>query len=252
MLLSQVDDHRAQLAGITTLARDDLASYAVTLLDEPPAKVAAQLRAATSAVITTYGETAAVAGALFYETSRPQPGFTARLVTPALGGKLESDIGWALDPLFHPDMIDPADMVDRLSGVAQKHVANADRQTVFQAARKDPTSRGVRWYASAGACAFCALMSSQAARTSDPHWHRNCHCVEVPGWDDSPIPDVEYMNRYSDAAYGAREHLLELRRNHPDIDKFPHMRGFLKAHPELSVNNKNLTRVMRELYGFDH
>lgn len=247
MLLSEVDQHRSDVDAVTLLATRDLSSYAATVLDESPVKAAGQLRAAAGAVITTYGETAAVVGALFYETARPIPGFTATLVTPTIG--MDSEIGWALDPLFKPDLFDPADTVDRLAGVTQKFVANADRETVRLAGLKDPTSRGVRWYANTGACAFCALMSSQAVPTTDPHWHANCRCVQVPSWDGSPLPEADYMDKYSEAAYGARSYLIEARNQHPDwATTSP--RRFLKAHPEFSINNKNLTRVMRERFGF--
>ncbi|WP_308491033.1 VG15 protein [Microbacterium terrisoli] len=254
MLLSEVDAHRDDVAAITTTAASDLTTYGNTILNEAPEKVAGQLRAASTAVISTYGETAAVTGALFYETQRPKPGFTAQLATPSLGETLSSELGWALVPLFTPELFElgPAEALNRLGGVTQKYVANMDRQTVFQAAKKDPTSTGVRWYASANACAFCALMSAQEARTSDPHWHDHCHCVEVPSWDGSPIPDAEYMDEYGRAASGARQYLMDQHYNHPDYPKFRSDRRFLKAHPELSINNKNLTRVMRERYGFDH
>ena len=254
MLLADVDAHREEVAGITTLAANDLTTYGATVLNEVPDKAAGQLRAASTAVITQYGETAAVSGALFYETQRPKPGFTARLASPSLGENLTGELGWAMVPLFRPDLFDagPAEALNRLSGVTQKYVANMDRETVRLAAHKDPTSRGVRWYASANACAFCALMSAQEVRTSDPHWHAHCHCVEVPGWDDSPIPDAPYMDEYGLAASRARNVLMDAHYNHPDYSKFSSDRRFLKAHPELSITNKNLTRVMRERFGFDH
>ena len=101
MLLSEVDDHRAQIHGITTLAENDLSSFAASILNESPERVAAQLRAATPAVIAQYGEVAAVSGALFYETSRPTPGFTADLVGASLGDQLASALGWASSRLAH-------------------------------------------------------------------------------------------------------------------------------------------------------
>lgn len=254
MLLSDVDAHRADIAGVTALAGADLGSYAATVVDELPAKAAGQLRAASNAVISSYGETAAVAGALFYETNRPAPGFTASPVVPSIGEQVASELGWALVPLFAPDgFTDPGvETVSRLVAVSGKYVANADRETVIGAARKDRLSRGAFWFAGPDACAFCALMSAQRARPGGVRWHNNCHCVMVPAWAEVPIPDSDYMDRFAEAAASARNELEAAQWEHPDRALYAHNRGFLKAHPELSIRNRNITRVMREKYGFDH
>jgi hypothetical protein len=218
MLLADVDTHRDEVTGITALAAEDLTTYGSTILNEDPDKVAGQLRAASTAVIAQYGETAAASGALFYETQRPKPGFTADLAVPSLGERLAGELGWAMVPLFRPDLfvLGPAESLNRLAGVTQKYVANMDRETVRLAARKDPISTGSRWFANPNACAFCALMSAQASHTKDAHWHGNCRCVMVPGWDDSPIPDAPYMDDYAHAATQARKTLMDALYNHPD------------------------------------
>lgn len=251
MLLSAVDDHRAQIHGVTTLAEADIAGYASSILNEPSANVAAQLRVAAPAVISTYGEVAAVSGALFYETNRPKPGFTADLVGASIGEQLTAELGWALTPLFVPEQFDlgPAEAVNRLSGVVQKFVATADRETIRSAAKRDHLSTGVTRYATAGGCAFCALMSAQSARGG--HWHNNCRCVEAPSWQDAPAPASEVRDQHSEAAYGAIAYLDKLKTENPDWTRMK-SRQFFRKYPELAMNNKNLTRVMRELYGFAH
>ena len=157
-------------------------------------------------------------------------------------------------PLFRPELFgdNPAEALNRLAGVTQKFVANMDRETVRASARKDSLSTGVRWFANPGACAFCALMSAHSVKTEDPHWHDNCKCTAVPGWDDAPVPDAEYMAEYDRAATRARDVLMNAQYKHPDYSKYPSHRAFLRAHPDLSIKTKNLTRVMRERFGFDH
>ena len=250
MLLSDVDAHRGLINGITTVAEGDITAYASSILDESPGRVAVQVRAAVPAVVSQYGDAAAVAGALFYETHRPKPGLTADLVTPSIGESLTSALGWALTPLFRPDKFElgAAEAVNRLGGVVQKHVALADRDTVAAAARRDRLSTGVVRYARASACAFCALMSSQNVNGS--HWHNNCKCVVVPEWLGAPAPGSAVMERFREAATGARKALLDARRAHPDYASMGNRR-FLRKHPEFAINNKNLTRVMREQYGFE-
>lgn len=251
MLLSQVDDHRAQINGITTLAENDLTSYASTLMNEPPERVAAQLRAAGGAVIDQYGQVAAVSGALFYETQRPTPGFTADLVTPTIGDDVAAALGWAFAPFFNPDQFDngPLDALPRLAGVAQRFVATADRETVRGAAKKDHLSTGVESFARAGACSFCAMLSARSARGG--HWHNSCKCVEVPTWRDSPAPASVVRDEHVAATDGAIAYLHNARIANPDYLAMK-SRQFFRAHPELALTNKNITRVMRELYGFAH
>lgn len=254
MLLSAVDDHRAQINGITTLAERDITGYASTLLNESPDAVAAQLRPAAKAVVSRWGDVAAVSGALWYETERPAAGFTAPLAAPSLGDELAGALGWAFAPLYSPDDFPngPGDMIPRLAGVVQKYVANTDRETVHAAAKRDPLSTGVDRYVrgvSVGGCAFCCLMAAQSARGG--HWHSNCKCVEVPSWRDSPLPDSEAQNHARTSAYGAIKAIEHARAAHPDYGSM-RSRQFFAAHPELALTNKNITRVMRELYGFAH
>lgn len=250
MLLSEVDDHRVLIDGITSAAAVDLSGYTESILDESPARVSAQVRVAAPAVVATYGEAAAVAGATFYEMHRPEPGFTAPMVGASIGDRLVRSLGWALAPLFDPARYQPGDVVTRLSGVVQQYVAGADRATIEQAARSDSMSTGVDRYARPGACAFCALMTAQGV-TGGGHWHDDCKCVSVPTWEGSPGPDSAVMDRYSEAAGGARETLLERRRSHPDYGSMSNRR-FLRRHPQYAVNNKNILQLMREQYGFTH
>ena len=251
MLLSDVDAHRGLINGITSVAEADITSYASSILDEAPERVAAQVRAASSAVVSQYGDAAAVAGALFYETNRPKPGFTVEMAGPSIGEALTSALGWALAPLFRPEKFElgPLETLNRLGGVVQKHVAIADRETIAGAVRNDKLATGMVRYARATACAFCALMSAQNAHGS--HWHNDCKCVVVPEWLGAPAPDSAVMDRFSEAATGARKALLDARRAHPDYASMSNRR-FLRKHPEYAINNKNLTRVMREMYGFQH
>ena len=251
MLLSDVDAHRGLINGITTIAEGDLTSYVSSILDETPERVSVQVRAAAPAVVSQYGESASLSGALFYETQRPTPGPSVQLFTPSIGETLAASLGWAMTPLFEPDKFEmgPAEALNRLSGVIQKHVALADRETIAQAARHDKSSTGVVRFARASACSFCALMTSQQARGE--HWHDNCKCVSVPTWDDVPAPESEAMTRFREASDAARQLILDGRRAHPDYASMSN-RKFLRKYPEYALNNKNLTRVMRAEHGFAH
>jgi len=249
MLLSSVDDHRALINGVTSLAEADITAYAASVIGDAPDAVAAQLRPAAMSVVSQYGAVAGVSGALWYETERPKPGFTADPVFPSVGEELASALGWALSPVFNPSSFDggASDALPRLAGVVQKYVALADRETVAAASKRDNLSTGVERFARASACSFCALMSSH----NGSHWHTNCKCVSVPTWSDSPAPDSETRIRFAEASDGARQYILDARRAHPDYGSTK-LRVFLRQHPEFALTNRNITRVMRAQYGFAH
>lgn len=253
MLLSQVNEHRDTVTGIATLAQNDLVGYASSILNEPPERVAVQMRAATPAVITQYGEAAATAGALFYETNRPQPGFTAELATPSIGDQLAKDLGWVLAPLFAAEVDDQAAalFLERLGGVTQKGVADADRQTLLMASKSDPTSRGIRRYATAGACAFCAYLSTVEAHVVEQsEWHIHCNCVNVPAWEDNPLPENPDAVKWAQSANDARLELIRMQHElKPDDMRW---RNFHKSRPDLTATTKNILRLMRADLGLTH
>lgn len=253
MLLAQVDEHRDTVSGIASLAQADIGSFAASIVNESPERVAAQLRAAAPAVVSTYGGAAAVAGALFYETNRPRPGFTAPLAEPSIGDALMGELGWALAPLFATAVDDAAVslMLSRLDGVTQKFVSDPDRETLRLAAAADPTSRGIRRYATAGACAFCAYLSSvQAHVVESSEWHLHCNCVNVPGWDDNPAPVNPHEERWAKAAEDARSELVRLQHELKPANM--RWRNFYKANPDLTVTTKNILRLMRADLGLSH
>lgn len=251
MLLQEVDEHRTLIGGITTLAEADITSYAGTVITDAPERAAAQLRVAGGAVITQYGEIAAVSGALFYENARPKPGFTADLAPVAIGDQVAGALGWAFLPMFRPDQFPagPAETLPRLASVVQKFVATADRDTIRAASKRDAMSSGVQSFATASGCSFCALMSAHSARGG--HWHNHCRCVEVPTWADAPAPESDVRDTQAAAAQGAIKQIEDARYAHPDWQRMA-PRHFLKLHPEFVLSNKNITRVMRESFGFTH
>ena len=252
MLLQEVDNLRSDLTAATTLASEDAAAYARSILDEPPERVAAQMREAVPALVESYGGVAAEAGALFYETQRPtyRPAQVAPL---SIGDALATDLGFALVPLFNPDGFDnPAlSFVSLIAGVAQKHTAAGMRDTILLSSSTDPDSYGVRRYARATACAFCRLLSVQEAHvTADTVWHRNCHCVTVPWWEDNPLPENPHEAGWRNAFEASRDELMRLQRELKPSDM--RWRNFFKARPDLALTNANLARLMRVRLGIAH
>lgn len=246
-------EHREQLSQVTSLAVSDATVYARSIADESPDRFAGQMREASASVVSVYSGVAAEGAALLYETQRPRPGFAPRIAEPSIGATLASELGWAFLPLFRPDeYADPmASLIERIGGVVQQHVAAGDRATLLLSASADPLAGGVKRFARPGACAFCSYLTSIEATAYDhSEWHKNCHCVEVPWWEDNPLPESEDADRWSDAAEKARAELLRLQRElKPSGMRW---RNFFKLRPELAVNTKNIARLMRHDLGLDH
>lgn len=252
MLLSDVDALRGQLTQVTSLAKADASAYARQVVNESPEQAAGQLREAVPALVGVYGPMAAEGAALFYETQRPtrRP---ARIAPPSIGEALMDDLGWALVPMFTPGGFENPvlDLVSRIAGVTQRHTAAGNRDTLILSTSTDPDAYGVRRFARANACAFCRLLVvSEADVSADTVWHRNCHCVSVPWWEDNPLPEAPYEDEWSEAASWARS---ELQRMQYEI-KPPDMRwrNFFKERPDLAINNRNVARLMRERLGISH
>lgn len=247
-----MNEHRSQLTQITSLASSDATVYARSIADESPERFAAQMRDAGASIIDVYAGVAAEGAALFYEAQRPKPA-PATVVGASVAAAVAADLGWAFLPLFKPEQFpDPlGSLLSNIGGVVQKHVAAGDRNTIVASAANDPLSGGVRRFARANACAFCRyLVAVDADVEESTSWHRNCHCVSVPWWEDNPLPTDPNIAEWASAAENARAELLRLQYElKPSGMRW---RNFFKARPDLAINNRNIARLMRAELGISH
>lgn len=236
-------------------ASSDATAYAKSIVNESPERVAGQAREMAVAVVGAWSGVAAEGAAQFYEAQRPSPGAPVKIAPASIGERLAGDLGYALAPLFNPDAYETPglEFLNRLGGSVGNHVAAGDRATMLLTSAADPSSYGVRRYARFGACAFCAYLSSiEATVYDDTHWHDNCSCVNVPWWEDNPLPDAGYMDEYAAAADRARAAILAdyeaKRRLAPDLRR----RNFYREFPETALNQKNIVARMRADLGLAH
>lgn len=252
MLLSDVDQLRAELTRATDMASEDASAYARQVVDESPERAAAQLKEAVPSLVAVYGGVAAESAALFYETQRPsfRP---ARIAPLSIGDELAQSLGWALVPIFKPEGFDTPvlDLISRIAGVTQKHTAAGSRDTLILSSSTDPASGGVRRFARANACAFCRYLSvAEADVNEQTSWHDNCHCVTVPWWEDNPLPEDPKQDAWGEAAEWARSELERLQyETKPDGMRW---RNFFKQRPDLAITTKNISRLMRSRLGIQH
>lgn len=94
-------------------------------------------------------------GAAWYEQAAPELSYNARPVVPSTQEQFEAAARWALGA-------DGEAALQRLAGTMQRAIFGAARATVVENSRLE---RGATWarYASANACAFCAMMATRGA-----------------------------------------------------------------------------------------
>jgi hypothetical protein len=104
-------------------------------------------------LVDPFAAMAADLAATWYDET-PSP--TSYIATPAVlpdPEKLASSVDWALGA-------DGRDAVQRMQGTAQRAIYDSARDTIAYNAGQEPGSKWAR-YASANACAFCALMATR-------------------------------------------------------------------------------------------
>lgn len=162
-----IDAHRDELDAILAFLAAELATqWPRFTAGAAAASIQAALVDLSVDIVERYGEMAAGAGADWYEEMRAEANvrgqFTVAPVVSVNHDQIVGNVGYALGPLLGAT-VDDAAALSRLDGALQRLVLDAERETVLAAVEGDPARP--RWYryASATACAFCAMLSSRGA-----------------------------------------------------------------------------------------
>jgi hypothetical protein len=230
--LAEVVEYQSALSNLTILTLADLLAFWRSLDTEDAVGTTQAVREFLPDLMDTYVPLSAEIGAAFYDTARDQASasgsFAAAPVDEPNRERLQAMIGWGTAPLFRKKSIldpatetviytdepdpDPRSALSRLSGGAQKEVADGARQTVVASVERDPARPMFARHASSNACAFCRMVASRgpvyrsAAAAGDGHkYHDHCHCAVVPVWNDEyePAPYVAGWNAAYKDAYKA-------------------------------------------------
>jgi hypothetical protein len=137
-------------------------------------------------LVALYGAAAATMGADYYDEARDVEGvrgsYRAAPAAPAGGESLDVLARVAVGPLFQavPDF---ASALTLAEGGLQRHIANADRETVTLASVDDKRARG--WErVGVGGCDFCSMLLGRGAvyteATADFAAHDHCNCTAQP------------------------------------------------------------------------
>ncbi len=149
---------------LVTLAQHDLDEFWAALnLSGDPARVRDELLAFFPDLVQSYGDTAAVLGADWYDLLRDVPpsarSFDPLVAAPTDVQQAQESARWAIGPLF---VGDPDTALARLAGATQRLVLQPGRDSIWTSAHADPVRTGVaRVPSGTTTCRFCVMLASR-------------------------------------------------------------------------------------------
>ncbi len=205
--LAEVEAFASSIDDLTAVAFADLVrawSAEAGLQDR-----AAVLRATVPDIIDGYYPVASSLGADFYESLRAQAGaggsFTARLAPLPSESLASGLVGWAI-----AGEVVAGTGLSRAAGGLQRALVGGARQTVELNASRDTSRVRFARYASANACAFCAMLATRgpvyrSEESAGGKYHDFCRCLPVPVWGgaanyEEPAYVDEWRATYEQAA----------------------------------------------------
>lgn len=203
---------RLAQVGIATLFERDLAAFWFSLDLTRPELARDALLQFVPALTRTYGESAAVVAADWYDAQRALervPGrFRAVMMPSPYQDAVEPMVRRAAGALFTEA---PGDALLTLQSSSGKYALGAGRQTIVTSTERDPRTAGWQRVVRAGACDFCVMLHGRGGvyKESTAHFaaHKACRCVAVPSWDqDAPeVPVSAYVASRRTSAMSAEE-----------------------------------------------
>lgn len=215
-------------ARIVTLALRELEGFWRTIDTTNPAAAKAALLEFMPILVDAYGPISATVAADFYDEVRAAAGIASRFTARPAGApgaeRVAASTSWASQPLFprreaiydefgavvgYRDIApDPDAALARLSGMAQRYVQQAGRDTLLQNGSRDPARPRWARRPDGDPCKFCNMLASRGAvyLTAESagefnDWHDDCNCQPEMTFDGEVSYDVgAAFQRYLDAA----------------------------------------------------
>lgn len=218
--LAEIADMQGTLDDLSTLAAREIASTFAAVSDRSALEISDFMVAAVPDIVDPYAATSGEFSAQWYDDQKPGSSFRAKPADLPEHAALEASTRWALSPLFGGGSGDPVTM---LAGAAQRSIVNTSRNTIVDNAEREPGTLWAR-HASAGACAFCALLATRGAVYSSKaaagavrgrgrdrattrgeqkaggKYHDHCNCIAVPVRAGDTYEPPEYVRGW-EAAY---------------------------------------------------
>lgn len=206
--LTEAEAHRAAVEDIATLAVAELVREWPGLPIDDPIALAGPLRDLTRDLVDDFSAMTATIGADWYEELRNDaeiPGsFTASLAPPAPDEQIAASTAWAARGAF----VDSSKALGDATAFLDRMIADRDRVTIEINVERDPAAPRYARYASANACAFCAMNALRgpvyrSENSAAGKYHQHCRCVAVPVWNRDAYAEAPYVAAWRHAYYDA-------------------------------------------------
>jgi hypothetical protein len=162
----QVREFRQANQALVALAQRELTDFWASLtLTRDPAVIRDELLSFFPDLLQSYGDTAAVLGADWYDLLRDVPS-SARAFDAVIAGvtpveQAEQTARWGIAPLFTEN---PDDALARLLGATHRLVLQPGRDSIWDSAQMDSFRTGVaRVPSGTTTCKFCVMLASRGA-----------------------------------------------------------------------------------------
>lgn len=196
-----------QLANASLIELRQLWSLLGRGATEFPVEVKEALIEALPVLIDQYGQVAQDLTIEWYNALDVNDGFKANPPPPIPREQVAASALWAAQPLFDPDGVDVAAVLQRASGSMSRYVYNSARETVWHNAELEELG-GVARVTRADGCGYCRMLASRgfayrSEGTAEAGSHDHCRCVVLPrkrGISDKDIPNLDkFANQYREA-----------------------------------------------------
>lgn len=216
--------HKRALIDLSTLTQAELAQLWARLAGASADEIRDALLEILPALGERFGDMAGALAADFYDDVRAEVAARGVFVAePApLPGTARYDalVRWGVDPLYRP-VPDAAAALSKLSGGLSRVVLGVARDTVADAAVRDPQASGWRRVTSPGACRFCRMLAERGAVYKDSTVrfasHDDCGCAAAPAFGDTtPLGVMQYVASKRDQSERDRARVRQYLASMPD------------------------------------
>jgi len=230
---ARVDEYRSLNADLNELARRDLEAFWSRIDKTDIAAARDALADFMAALADTYGQSAALIAAQFYDDLRVASPHATGRYRAVVGGSTDREAiagtaRWAVGALTEDG---EGSVVDRASGAMQRIISQYGRDTIALNSSRDPSAGAwARVPSGATTCGFCLSLASRgpvyrSAETAGEgrHYHDRCDCVPTQIWDGDDLPDgydpdalyAQYLNAREAAGGNLQNIAAELDANRP-------------------------------------
>ena len=197
-------------------------------------------------LVSTYGPTAGLLAADYYDEARAEAAvrgfYSAQVAAPPPLERLDSNVRYGIGPLFG-EAPDAALAVRLLSAAMQRDVLQVPRDTMALSAERDPVrTLWARVPTKPNPCAFCVVQAGRGAvfgeRAASKDYHFKCGCEPHPVWGDKDLQRLQRSMGYDPDG---------LESKYRDARAVAG-RASLKG-KSLDPDDQSILQVMRDMYG---